>query len=381
MCEGFRNLLRGRDDMNNADLANERAFAEVKRLCLMGLDPTTLRQRVTERLRRPVPFEAYAAFTMDPSNGLITHALQTIGGEGGLRVYLERVFFEDDVLGFDWMVRNRLPAGLLSEATKGKLEKAPRYRELVGPEGYGYELRGAFSTGTQLWGGLALWREKGRPDFAARQVALMRRVAPHIAAGLRAASLQQELHDDQVGDDDLAGVLVLDRQGIVVQHNAAAERRLREIGNLGGRWRESEGLPAPIWTVLGALKRSLSPETDRDLNSSPYLRVRASSGRWLTLQASRTEPTHTRHAGSVVIIAPAGPKEVLRLRALGYGLSPREQEVVDLVVRGASTRRISQALYISENTVKDHLKNIFGKVGVGERRTLVKQLYLDTILP
>ena len=381
MCEGFRNLLRGRDDMNNADLANERAFAEVKRLCLMGLDPTTLRQRVTERLRRPVPFEAYAAFTMDPSNGLITHALQTIGGEGGLRVYLERVFFEDDVLGFDWMVRNRLPAGLLSEATKGKLEKAPRYRELVGPEGYGYELRGAFSTGTQLWGGLALWREKGRPDFAARQVALMRRVAPHIAAGLRAASLQQELHDDQVGDDDLAGVLVLDRQGIVVQHNAAAERRLREIGNLGGRWRESEGLPAPIWTVLGALKRSLSPETDRDLNSSPYLRVRASSGRWLTLQASRTEPTHTRHAGSVVIIAPAGPKEVLRLSALGYGLSPREQEVVDLVVRGASTRRISQALYISENTVKDHLKNIFGKVGVGERRTLVKQLYLDTILP
>jgi hypothetical protein len=191
---------------------------------------------------------------MDPSSGLITHALQTIGDESGLRVYLERVFFEDDVLGFDWMVRNRLPVGLLSEATKGKLEKAPRYRELVGPRGMATNCVAAFSTGTQLWGGLALWREKGRPDFAARQVALMRRVAPHIAAGLRAASLQQERHDDQVGDDDLAGVLVLDGQGIVVQHNAAAERRLRELGNLGRRWRESEGLPAPIWTVLGALR-------------------------------------------------------------------------------------------------------------------------------
>ena len=366
--------------MNNVDLANERAFAEVKRLCLMGLDSATLRQRVTERMKRAVPFEAYAAFTMDPSNGLITHALQTIGDESGLRVYLERVFFEDDVLEFDWMVRNRLPVGLLSDATKGKLEQAPRYRELVGPEGYGYELRGAFSTGTQLWGGLALWREKGRPDFAARQVAFMRRVAPHIAAGLRAASLQQELHDDQV-DDDAAGVLVLDGWGTVVQHNEAAERRLRELGDLGGRWREGEGLPAPIWTVLGALKRSLKPETDRDLNSSPYLRVRARSGRWLTLQASRTEPAHTPPTELVVIIAPAGPKEVLRLSAIGYGLSPREQEVVDLIVRGASTRRISQALYISENTVKDHLKNIFGKVGVRDRRALVKQLYLDTILP
>ena len=367
--------------MNTADLANERVFAEVKRLCLMGLDPTTLRQRVTERLRKTVPFEGYVAFTMDPSSGLITHAIvEEMGDESGLRLFLEHVYFEDDVLEFNWMVRNRLPAGLLSEATGGKLEQAARYRELQAPAGLGYELRGAFSTGTQLWGGLCLSREKGRPDFTAREVALMRRVAPHLGAGLRAATLQQELHDDQESDD-AAGVLVLDRWGTVVQHNAAAVRRLEELGELREGWRAGEGLPTPIWTVLGALKRALKPETDRELNGNPYLRVRARSGRWLTLQASRTEPTHTRPAASMVVIAPAGPKEVLRLRAIGYGLSPREQEVVGLAVRGASTRQISKALYISEYTVKDHLKNIFGKVGVRDRRALIQQLYLDTIFP
>lgn len=366
--------------MNNVDLANERAFVEVKRLCLMGLDPATLRRRAAERLRRSVPFEAYAAFTMDPSNGLITHALQTIGDESGLRLYLERVFFEDDVLEFGWMARNRLPAGLLSEATGGKLERAPRYRELVGPEGYGYELRGAFSTGAQLWGGVALWREKGRPDFAAREVAFVRRIAPHLGAGLRASTLQQGLRDAQVGED-AAGVLILDARGAVVQNNAAAERRLEELGDLGERWREGEGLPASVWTVLGALRRSLRPESDRELNGGPYLRIRGRSGRWLALQASRTEPGSGHPSGSVVIIAPAGPKEVLRLSAIGYGLSPREQEVVDLAVRGASTRQISQALYISEHTVKDHLSNVFDKVGVRGRGALVKQLYLDTIFP
>jgi DNA-binding CsgD family transcriptional regulator len=55
--------------------------------------------------------------------------------------------------------------------------------------------------------------------------------------------------------------------------------------------------------------------------------------------------------------------------------------VVELAVRGASTKEISRALYISEYTVKDHLKNIFGKVGMRGRRALVKQLYLDTIFP
>jgi DNA-binding CsgD family transcriptional regulator len=141
------------------------------------------------------------------------------------------------------------------------------------------------------------------------------------------------------------------------------------------------GPPSSDLDSVGLPKEVLKPETDHELNSSPYLRVRGRSGRWLTLQASRTEPTHARPAESMVIIAPAGPKEVLRLTTSGYGLSPREQEVVELAVRGASTKEISQALYISEYTVKDHLKNIFGKVGVRGRRAFIKQLYLNTIFP
>ncbi len=363
------------------DLVNEWVFAEVKRLCYAGLDAATLRARVLERLQSAVPFEGYVAFTMDPSSGLITHMLaQEMGGEREGRLFLEHVCFEDHILEFNWMVRNRLAVGLLSEATGGKLERALRYRELLGPLGIGYELRGAFTTGTHLWGGLCLSREKGRPDFEAREVTFIHRIAPHVGAGLRAATLQQELHDDQ-DSDEAAGVLVLDQRGMVVQHNAAAQRWLYELGNLGARWREGEGLPAPVWQVLGALRKALNAETDRDLNSTPQLRVRGRSGRWLTLQASQTEPSLSRPPESVLIIAPAGPKQILGLTTIGYGLSPREQEVVDLVVRGVSTKQISQALTISEYTVKDHLANIFEKVGVRGRRELVKRLYLNTIDP
>jgi hypothetical protein len=52
----------------------------------------------------------------------------------------------------------------------------------------------------------------------------------------------------------------------------------------------------------------------------------------------------TRPAESMGITAPAEPKEELRLSPKGYGLSSREQEVVDLAVRGASTKQISQVL-------------------------------------
>lgn len=49
------------------------------------------------------------------------------------------------------------------------------------------------------------------------------------------------------------------------------------------------------------------------------------------------------------------------------GLSEREIQVVVLVARGASNKEIASALSISEGTVKNHLTNIFARLGVTDR--------------
>lgn len=49
------------------------------------------------------------------------------------------------------------------------------------------------------------------------------------------------------------------------------------------------------------------------------------------------------------------------------GLSDREREILHLLATGASNKEISQKLFISENTTKVHLRNIFAKIGVSSR--------------
>jgi len=54
-----------------------------------------------------------------------------------------------------------------------------------------------------------------------------------------------------------------------------------------------------------------------------------------------------------------------------FGLTPREREVVGLIVAGYTNKDLAQKLGISEQTVKHHLTNIFDKLGVSNRLELV----------
>jgi DNA-binding CsgD family transcriptional regulator len=360
----------------------ERTFAEAKRICYAGLDAPTLLREVTGRLGQAVPFEAYCVTSNDPLSGLLTH----IAGEGAIdkeehfRTYFEHIYFEEDLDAQRRMVRKRLPVALLSEVTGGKLERALRSREITSPSGLGYELLGVCSVGREQRGGICLLRERGRPDFDAREVSLLHRIVPHLSSGLKAAVLAEEASVEPQGES-VPGVLVLNGQGQVVQHTEAAERWLRDVSDLGDGWLEGEGLPAPVWVIFGALRKALKPETDRELNGVPSVRVRARSGRWLTFHGARAESRPGRGSETMVIVEPSRPQELAWLRVSAYGLSERERAVVDLVVQGASTREISRALYISEYTVQDHLSNAFDKVGVRGRRALIRRLFFDNLYP
>ena len=56
-----------------------------------------------------------------------------------------------------------------------------------------------------------------------------------------------------------------------------------------------------------------------------------------------------------------------------YNLTPREQQVMELLLHFRSNQNISEGLHISLNTVKQHVKNVYRKIGINKRMELVAQ--------
>lgn len=55
-----------------------------------------------------------------------------------------------------------------------------------------------------------------------------------------------------------------------------------------------------------------------------------------------------------------------------YGISKREMEVLELMALGLSNQEIADRLFVSLNTVKTHISNLFVKLDVSRRTQAVK---------
>ncbi len=58
-----------------------------------------------------------------------------------------------------------------------------------------------------------------------------------------------------------------------------------------------------------------------------------------------------------------------------WDLTPREAEILRALAEGHSNKQMAQQFWLSEQTIKYHLTNIYRKLGVGSRTEAVRQAY------
>ncbi|MWJ33782.1 hypothetical protein FTE24_022045 [Saccharibacillus sp. WB 17] len=114
------------------------------------------------------------------------------------------------------------------------------------------------------------------------------------------------------------------------------------------------------------------------------------------LNAQAIEPfrnfllNRTVHARELLLVPPPftdsplplddrSSKKIFEEVAEEKGLTVREKEVLELVVRAMNNKQIGKHLFISEHTVKNHLTNIFIKLGVSDRAKAIAYVYYKSI--
>jgi DNA-binding CsgD family transcriptional regulator len=82
-----------------------------------------------------------------------------------------------------------------------------------------------------------------------------------------------------------------------------------------------------------------------------------------------------------VFIQRAHPTLVAPLLLKAYGLTAREQEVTQWLLRGATTAQAAQRLAISPHTINEHIKAIYDKTGARTRGELSATVFFGEHLP
>ncbi|ACU71581.1 transcriptional regulator, LuxR family [Catenulispora acidiphila DSM 44928] len=342
-------------------LAERRTDALVDR-CHAGLTGAELSTEVLRRLPAIVPVAATFFATVDPATLLFTSASaqEPLGAAAAL--FLDNEFSRPDVNKFAALAEAPDPVNSLDHSTGGHRTDSPRYREIMAPLGLGDELRAALITGNHCWGVLCLHLEDADAGFSDQDLATIRHLAPHLAEGLRRATVRDAA---EAGHPGAPGMLVLDGDLNVTSMSPQAEQWLALLSD-----GHADTLPVPVHAAAAKLlaAQSANPHPDAG-QTAATLHLRTRDGQWLAIHATGLRGPAETQIG--VVIEPATPADLGSLLLNAHGLTEAQTRVVALVLRGHSTREIVNRLHISANTVQEHLTAVFDQLGVRSRRELI----------
>jgi len=214
-------------------------------------------------------------------------------------------------------------------------------------------------------------------------------------------------------------VLVVDDQQIVREGLVALVELIDEVRVVGqaGDGAEAVRLAAetaphvvlmdlrmPVLDGAEATRRIVAADPDANVvvlstyadNESIAAAMRAGARGYLTKDANRAQitaairsaaegqstfdATVSRRLVTALSESPAEPAEPAaaapaRRKSLPDGLTAREAEVLELIMRGLTNAEIAAALFIGATTVKTHINNAFLKIGAKNRVDAVRYAY------
>lgn len=187
-------------------------------------------------------------------------------------------------------------------------------------------------------GMLGFHRQRCDKDFTDREKEIISLLMPHLSRAIHNINLIETITESQG-----IGMIVISKDGNPPYMNDEARRALNR--------KPVESIPDP---GLGLASVFFKAETG--------------------VYVVRTVMADHGSRGKTILLEPLPAEYDIQPKLTEFGLSKREGEIALLVVRGCSNREIAERLFIQEQTVKDHLSNIFEKMKIRRRSELATKV-------
>jgi DNA-binding CsgD family transcriptional regulator len=266
---------------------------------------------------------------------------------------------------FNRWTRLKGPVARLHESSGARLERSLVWNSLLSRYGVTDVASVVFRNRQGCWGFLDLWRINSSEPFAESEAGFLTSIAKPVTEALQLSRADTFKLASPAVPGAGPAVLILSPELEVRAQTAETDEYLRLLIPPD---HERQPIPAAAYNVGAQL---LAVEAGVDQHP-PWARVHLSHGVWLTLRAARLGvPERAGNPEIAVTIEKSSPTERLDLFSRACALSAREAELLGHLILGADTRLTAQRMFVSENTVQDHLKSIFAKTMTSNRRTLM----------
>ena len=229
-----------------------------------------------------------------------------------------------------------------------------------------------------------LARRDGKQDFSDETIEQVAALLPALGRAYRAGEGVRQLRALEYAalraiDTMPIGVAVLDRSGAVIEANARAKAAL-DAGS--GLITANGGLAIDAGGRRVKLRELMVSTSERGGASGEEVAAlsvpRTSGQRPLTVMLLPLDPTTESAEGPAALLFIGDPERSMRFDqsriARLYGLSRAESRVAALLASGYRLEQVAEMLGIAYETVRKHLKQIFGKTGTYRQAELVRML-------
>jgi DNA-binding CsgD family transcriptional regulator len=342
-------------------LSPEAGSADLRHRYVSSLQSALTLDEVTDAFMHEgaslIPSDTYALYQLDAVGNEVL-SLRCSTPQRFLDAYEEYGRADDPVL--DFATREKRPIDS-SRVVALQTWEASGARAALAVDGYRHSLEAPVLVAGTVFGTMNFARTHGRPEFTEQDLVSARFVCEQLGLAAERA-LRFELTGRRTSMLEHAldcipqPVILTDMDAQVLFRNRAAR---------------STSTGSPDDPVSDSIDEALDEFRQHGKRVHTRSVRRPGTGDQLITKSFRLSE---RLDIAVTLVFNSGGEQLKKLPAWNV-LSRREQEITELVAQGLTTKQIAERAFISENTVKQHLKRVFAKVDVHNRAELVQLVW------